>query len=210
MEAQPPARPDAGVAFPDNFRAGAAPRNCPGGKTEGASLGGRMTENTGPDIKQGRSRIMEAIRKVDHILWPNDLSKCSESALPHVRSLANRYGSTVHVLYVAEDLARRKSCCGDFSSAHIDRIVDQDMKKAEQRLEEFCQRHLEECASFDTHIALGNPVRKILEYIDDKKIDMVVMCKKGQTADFDMGGVAQKIAIMSPVPVVIVPESKKS
>lgn len=153
---------------------------------------------------------MEAIRKVDRILWPNDLSKCSESALPHVRSLANRYGSTVHVLYVAEDLARRESWYGEFSSTHIDRILDQEIKKAGQRLKEFCQRHLEECASFDTHIAVGNPVRKILEYIDAEQIDMVVMCKKGKTADFDMGGVAHKIVEKSPVPVVIVPDSKTS
>lgn len=82
------------------------------------------------------------------------------------------------------------------------------IENAGQRLKEFCQHHLEECASFETHIAVGNPVRKILEYIDAEQIDMVVMCKKGETADFDMGGVAQKIAILSPVPVVIVPESK--
>jgi nucleotide-binding universal stress UspA family protein len=54
---------------------------------------------------------------------------------------------------------------------------------------------------------VGNPVQKILEFIDDKKIDMVVMCRTGKTGDFDMGSVAQKVAIRSPVPVLIAPGS---
>ena len=81
------------------------------------------------------------------------------------------------------------------------------IKKAQQRLIDFCGSHLEECASYVTQIDMGNPVRKILEYIDDKQIDMVVMCKKGRTGDFDMGSVSHKIAETAPVPVVIVPDS---
>jgi len=51
---------------------------------------------------------------------------------------------------------------------------------------------------------------KILDFIDNKKIDMVVMCRKGKTGNFDMGGVAQKVVVNSPVPVVIAPASKKN
>jgi nucleotide-binding universal stress UspA family protein len=97
---------------------------------------------------------MEVTQKIKNLLWPNDLSKCSEEALPHVRSLAKQYGAVVHVLYVAEDLANHESWYGEF------------------------------------------------------EIDMVVMCRKGRTGNFDMGGVAQKVVVNSPVPVVIAPALK--
>jgi len=152
---------------------------------------------------------MDTTQKITNLLWPNDFSKCSEKALPHVRSLAEQYGAVVHLLYVAEDLAHHESWYGEFDASHIDRVMKWQIKKAHEYQKEFCSRHLEDCATYTTHIEVGNPVQKILEFIDDKKIDMVVMCKKGKTGDFDMGGVAQKVVANSPVPVVITPVSKK-
>ena len=57
---------------------------------------------------------MEVTQKIKNLLWPNDLSKCSEEALPHVRSLAKQYGAVVHMLYVVEDLAHHESWYGEF------------------------------------------------------------------------------------------------
>jgi nucleotide-binding universal stress UspA family protein len=37
---------------------------------------------------------------------------------------------------------------------------------------------------------------------------MVVMCKKGEKGNFDMGSVAQKVVSNSPVPVVMIPNAK--
>ncbi|MCP3953610.1 MAG: universal stress protein [Desulfobacterales bacterium] len=35
--------------------------------------------------------------------------------------------------------------------------------------------------------------------------NMVVMCRRGKTGDFDMGSVALKVVASAPVPVVIAP-----
>jgi len=151
---------------------------------------------------------MDTTQKITNLLWPNDFSKCSEKALPHVRSLAKQYGAVVvHLLYVVEDLAHHESWYGEFDASHIDRVMEWQIKKAHEYQKKFCSRHLEDFATYTTHIEVGNPVQKILEFIDDKKIDMVVMCRKGKTGDFDMGGVAQKVVVNSPVPVVITPGS---
>ena len=149
---------------------------------------------------------MQKTQQITNILWPNDLSNCSEKALPHVRSLAKQYGAVVHVLNVAEDLAHHEPWYGDFDSAHIDRVMDWQIKKAYEYQKNFCKKHLEDFATYTTHIEVGNPVQKILEFIDAKKIDMVVMCRRGKTGNFDMGGVALKVVASSPVPVVIAPE----
>ena len=148
---------------------------------------------------------METTQKVDHLLWPNDLSECSEKAIDYVKSLARRYGAAVHVLYVAEDLAHHEPWYGEFSAPHVDRILEFQIQVMGQRLHKFCVKHLKDCPSYETNVAIGNPARKILEYIDEKNIDMVVMCRKGRTAFFGMGSVAQKIVSTAPVPVVIAP-----
>jgi nucleotide-binding universal stress UspA family protein len=150
---------------------------------------------------------MEITRKVKNLLWPNDFSKCSEEALPYVRSLAKKYGAIVFMLYIAGDLAHPESWYGEFDSFHVDRVMEWQIKRARAYRKDFCSKHLEDCAAYTTHIAVGNPVKRILEFIEDKQIDMVVMCRRGKTSDFDMGSVALKVIANAPVPVVIAPSS---
>lgn len=150
---------------------------------------------------------MKATQKIKKLLWPNDFSKCSEEALPHVRSLAKQYGAVVHVLYIAEDLAHHESWYGEFDSSHIDRILERGINKARERQQSFCREHLEDWAAYKTHIEIGDPTTKILEFIEKEKVDMVVMCRRGKTGSFDMGGVAQKVVAHSPVPVFVTPNS---
>jgi nucleotide-binding universal stress UspA family protein len=58
---------------------------------------------------------------------------------------------------------------------------------------------------FNTRIDIGDPAKKIIDFINDNHIDLVVMCKKGESGVFNMGGTAQKVVEYSPVPVVITP-----
>ena len=153
---------------------------------------------------------MEESREIKTILWPNDLSKCSEEALPYVRSLAKKYGARVHVLYVVEDLTDHESWYGDFDPSHAGKIMRWEQKKAAERQQELCQQYLADCAEYQKHITTGNPVLEILKFIDAEKVDMVVMCKKGKTGSFDIGGVAQKIISSSPVPVVVTSDTPVS
>lgn len=150
---------------------------------------------------------MEATHKIKNLLWPNDFSKCSKAALPHVISLAKQYDAVVHVVYIAEDLAHHEPWYGEFDASRIERVMKNGIKKAHERQQDFCRKHMENFSKHITHIEIGDPARKILEFIDSENIDMVVMCRKGKTGHFDMGGVAQKIAVSSPVPVVIAPVS---
>ena len=143
--------------------------------------------------------------KISKILWPNDLSKCSEGALPHVLSIAKQHGARVHVLYVTEDLAHHEPWYGDFDSTHFERVMEWQLKRARDYQAKFCKRHLEGYAAYETHIEVGNPVHKILEFIEARAIDMVVMCRRGKTGDFKIGSVSQKVVANAPVPVVITP-----
>ena len=147
--------------------------------------------------------------EIEKILWPNDLSRCSETSLPYVSSLAKKYDATVYVLYVTPDLTRHESWYGDFDRSHIDKIIEWETKKATERMQEVCERHLGDCAAYSKHVVVGDPAREILDFIQKEGIDMVVMCRKGEGGHFAMGGVAQKVVTNSPVPVVITQDGRR-
>jgi len=148
---------------------------------------------------------MKVKGEINNILWPNDLSKCSEAALPHVISLAKKYGASVDVLYVAKDLVYHDSWYGELDRTHIDRLTEWETRKAREHQQEFCQKYLENVVEYRIHIVIGDPYRKIMDFIYNELIDLVVMCRKGKSGDFNMGGTAQKVIEYSPVPVVITP-----
>ncbi len=143
--------------------------------------------------------------EIKNLLWPNDLSKCSEAALPYVASLAKKYNAVVYVLYVAKDLAHHEHWYGDFDKSHADRLIEWETERARERQQELCRKHLKDCAKYHTRIDIGAPAKKIIDFINGNNIDLVVMCRKGENGDFKMGGTAQKVVEYSPVPVVITP-----
>ena len=139
------------------------------------------------------------------ILWPTDFSGNAEKALPVVRSLTEKYGTEIHVLYVIEDIAHHKPWYGDFEKERIDKILKWEEKTAGKRLDKICSDYLEGCPLYIKHIAVGDPAEEILKVIDQEKVDVVVMASHGQKGKYRFGSVTEKILKSSPVPVTTIP-----
>jgi nucleotide-binding universal stress UspA family protein len=146
---------------------------------------------------------------VKKILWPTDLSDNSEKALPVVRSLAQQYGSEIHLLYVIEELAVHEPWYGEFDSEHVEKIHAWEEKKARERLDRLCHDHLEGCPLFVKHVGIGDPAEEILNRISAEDIDMVVMANRGRKGRFDFGSVTEKVVKNAAVPVSVVPAGAK-
>lgn len=139
------------------------------------------------------------------ILWPTDFSGNAEMALPYVTSLAEKYQTEIHVLYVIEELGYHEPWYGVFDQSHIEKIRQWEDKTAKKRLEEICNEHLQGCPLYVKHVAIGDPAEEILKLVTQENIDMVVMTTHGRKAHFAFGGVADKVVKNSPVPVVTIP-----
>ncbi|MCJ7595588.1 MAG: universal stress protein [Desulfobacterales bacterium] len=139
------------------------------------------------------------------ILWPTDFSGSAEKALEYVTSLSEKYQTEVHVLYVIEELAHHESWYGEFDRSHIDKIHEWERQKAQERLDEICERYLQGCPLYIKHIAIGDPAQEILKLTDSEKIDMVIMASHGRKGYFHFGSVAEKVLKNSRVPVVTIP-----
>ncbi len=143
--------------------------------------------------------------EIKKILWPTDFSRRAEKALPQVKSLTEKYDAEIHVLYVIEDTAHHEPWYGVFDKEHAEQLMERAQKSANERLEQICSKYLEGCPMYIRHVDIGDPARKILEFIDKESVDMVVMASRGDKGDFPFGSVAEKVVKNSPVPVVTVP-----
>jgi len=139
------------------------------------------------------------------VIWPTDLSKNAEKALPYVNSLSEKYQTEVHVLYVIEELGYHAPWYGEFDQAHIDKIHEWERNVAEKRLNEICETHLQGCPLYIRHIAIGDPATEILNLVEKVQGDLVVMATRGRKGNFDFGGVTEKVLKSAPVPVVAIP-----
>jgi len=96
---------------------------------------------------------------------------------------------------------------GDFDPDEQGRMKQMEKQLAEKRLDEICEKFLNQCPLFFRHILVGDPAAQILKFIDDHDIDFVVMASCGDEAHFDFGSVADRAVRCARVPVVTVPAS---
>jgi len=146
--------------------------------------------------------------EIKKVLWPTDFSSSAEAALPHVKSLAVNHDAEVHVLHVIEDVVHHEGWYGEFEEGHIEKLMEKARKKAAERLDQICERYLEGCRLFIKHVAVGDPAAEILKFIDNEKIDGVVMANRGKSGNFSFGSITERVVKHSPVPVNVIPTEK--
>ena len=143
--------------------------------------------------------------EVNKILWPTDFSSIAEKALPHVKSLTERYGAEIHVLYVIEDVAHHDGWYGAFEKKRVQELMEHAGKTATKRLSQICEKYLDGCPLYIKHVAVGDPAKEILKLIEAEKVDIVVMASHGEKGNFRFGSVTEKVLKNSAVPVTIIP-----
>ncbi len=139
------------------------------------------------------------------ILWPTDFSSNAKKALPYVDSLTQQYNAEIHVLYVIQDIAHHESWYGEFGKNHIEELMEWADKSAKKRLDQVCNKYLNECPLYIKHIAIGDPADEIIKVIESESIDLVVMASHGQKGNFNFGSVTEKVIKNSNVPVTTIP-----
>lgn len=135
------------------------------------------------------------------ILVPLDGSQRSEQALTLAARIAQVNHSSIFLLHSVEILSIYSMQTIDM----MERIQQQEEQWARGYLDRVKQSALLEHIPTMTKIYIGNPSSAILEEIAQQNVDLVVLCSHGYTGlkQWVLGSVAQKIARMCPVPVLI-------
>ena len=137
----------------------------------------------------------------DDILLPVAPESEADHAIPHAASLAERYDATVHVIAATDTLDDA------LQGPRVATLAERVETAAKERIETVTEQLESHGVSVEAHAVHGSAHEAIIESIESKGIDLVVMAthrRKGLSR-FLLGSVTEKIVRTAPVPVLTVP-----
>jgi len=147
------------------------------------------------------------LRSGEPVLAAVDFSSGAEDAFEWAIDLARAIGSPLLVVHVAHDPLEEPGSyvLPDAASLPIE-------EAANEMLDEFVraqrEKHpaLDQLCGFSSKVVVGLPVTRILEFAQSEGAQVIVMGAKGRTALADklLGSKVQRVAHLSPIPVVVV------
>lgn len=155
-----------------------------------------------------------AIMTLERILVPVDYSQCSRAALRFAIDLARRFGASLDVVHVWD----RPSYVGDAILAHTEprsgkSLIFLIQENAQRDFDEFlAQAPIDPDVRHEQRLLSGDPASALLHELKQGRHDAVVVGTHGRTglSHALLGSVAEKLARLSPVPVVTVPDDARS
>lgn len=137
-----------------------------------------------------------------HILVPCDFSEQSVNALKFAAQLQATSHSEIHLLHIVDLPFLYDTVLMPALSFEEEKL--QDLQSSAQKKLDSIALRVE--ARVRTQVQLGSPSQKILEYITNNSISLVIMGTKGATGmrDIFIGSNTEKIVRASGVPVIAV------
>ncbi len=143
--------------------------------------------------------------KIDKILLPLDFSAHSKTALAYAKEFDQRYSAELHLLHVIEKRSIPQfyvSILGTISQETYQHLKELSL----QIMNKLAENELPKEVKAVTAVEKGDPARKILKYIEDNSIDMVIISTHGLSDNLGIiwGSVSEKIVLNSQCPVLTV------
>jgi len=147
------------------------------------------------------------MQKIDKILFPIDFAEKFETFLPWVSTFVEKFGATLYVLFVAQDLSEFATFYVPHGS--IQGFQEEALAAANKKMAAVA-KELHKFPKLETRVAVGAAGDKILELVKNEGIDLIIMGSHGrkglERAIF--GSVADKIVQGAPCPVVTIRPKK--
>ena len=150
------------------------------------------------------------MKEFNKILFPLDLSESSPKLVPYVKLMARKFGSEVHLLFVASVFEYFSGIYVPHPS--INKFEDEIVKGAKKRLKEFTEEYFSDFLEARSEVVAGDISEEILKYTVSKGIDLLILGTHGRKGleKVVFGSVAERVAKASPVPVLLVNPYKVS
>jgi len=145
----------------------------------------------------------------DTILIPTDGSEPARRSIAHGVDVAERYGATVHALYVVDLEAANYS----LGTEQVERLrrgklseMPEVQEKANAATAEVARRAADAGLDVVEHVAVGSPHDEIVDYIADRGVDLAVMGSHGRSGISRMllGSVTERVVRTATIPVLVV------
>jgi nucleotide-binding universal stress UspA family protein len=144
------------------------------------------------------------MKQVQKILFPIDFASHFETLVPWVATFADKFGATVCVLFVAQDLSNFSA----FYVPHgnIQSFQEEALSSARKRMAAAVEEFFKKFPKLETRVDLGAPAAKILEVAKIEKVDLIIMGAHGRKGldKAIFGSVADKVVRDAPCPVLTI------
>ena len=137
------------------------------------------------------------------ILVPTDFSEPSDAALEYARTVATKFGGTLHLLHVIED-PYRAAYAAEVYVPELADLRDDLIADAKARLDASLSAHDHSALDATAEALIGTPAWTIVEYANGHDIDLIVMGTHGRggVSHLLMGSVAEKVVRTATCPVL--------
>ena len=140
----------------------------------------------------------------DRILVPVDLGDRSKQVLRHAKSIADRFNSSIDLLYCFPNPAfpDATGLINPFSPE----LIDEARRDSEAQLGRLITDAERDRYRVRTTVLVGDPLDLIVEYATRERVDLIVMGTHGRTGLTHMflGSVAERVVRAAPCPVLTV------
>ena len=145
------------------------------------------------------------------ILVPTDFSAPSDAALEYARTVATRFGASLHLLHVAED-PYRALYSAEVYVPEVEGLRDEILRYALGRLNHRLTPQDVSEVHATTDAVIGTPASSIVEYAAGHDIDLIVMGTHGRggMSHLVMGSIAERVVRTAPCPVLTVRQRGKA
>jgi nucleotide-binding universal stress UspA family protein len=145
------------------------------------------------------------------ILVPIDFSPPSDAALEYARTIATRFGASLHLFHVAQDPYQAFYPTEVYVPAMEgvrDEIAAESLKRLTERLRASDVTDLQATAD----VVIGTPAWSIVEYASGHEIDLIVMGTHGRggMSHLLMGSVAERVVRTAACPVLTVRQPQQA
>ena len=144
------------------------------------------------------------MKEFHKILFPLDLSEASPKLVPYVTTMAQKFGSEIHLLFVASVFEHFSGIYVPHPS--INKFEDEIVEGAKKRLKEFTEDYFSDFPETRAEVVAGHISEEILKYTGSKDIDLLILGTHGRKGleKVVFGSVAERVARASTVPVLLV------
>ena len=134
---------------------------------------------------------------MNSILVPTDFSACARHAEKVAVALARRFGARLHLVHQVENLSGS-------SEAEVEKEWEQASKNTRLLLQNTAAQYPD--LDIELSIVRGKLVEAIVEYVEEKGIDFLVMGSHGRSGknEFFVGSNTQKVVRLVHQPVLVV------